>query len=184
MTEERPQSELQKQHAGLHKPIDEELTPEELLALRERIAKFCKMQEFPPMEDIQCLRVAESVSHQICLGMNSNHLDEFRILKYTNAMVLNIMNLKHGGRGVALQMFVDEAIRGAAGYFPEEDKTGDIGGAPSFWDWEHLKMPEYLPYMDTHKNPTPEVALMQRVKRAEDEVERLKAELSHLREAT
>lgn len=189
--QDKPYDELtdtQKMYLGHDKPLDEDLTPEEMVALRERIAKHWKMSEFPSMDDLQCLRVAESVVHGICQGYNTNQLDEFRILKYVNTGVLNVMNLKHGARGVALRMFWDEAIQGVLEHLPAEDKVGNPGGAPtshglelSSWDWEKLNMPDHLPYSDHHKMQDPMVELMKRVKKAEAEANKLRAENERLK---
>jgi hypothetical protein len=185
MSDDKELSDAQKANIGLHKPIDEDLTEDELGALRERIARHWKMSELPHMDDLQCLRVAETIVQGICIGMNSNQLDEFRILKYVNIGVLMTMNLRHGGRGVALRMFIDEAMKGASEHLPIEDRTGDTGGAPtiwgSTWDWEKIKMPDFLPYSDHHKLQDPMTELMKRVKNAEKEADKLRAEVERLK---
>jgi hypothetical protein len=178
-------TDLDRLNLGVNKPITEDLTQDELIALHKRIAMHWKVNELPGMSDLQCVRVAETIVNGICIGMNSNQLDEMRIAHYVMIGVYRTMNIKHGGRGVALRMMWD-AIAGVAATLDVEDATGDSGGAPSIWDlmphptldpegWKRLKMPEPRAFQMNYAGN--EIGgLMDRVRELEAENERLKAE--------
>jgi len=104
----------------------------EVEEIQRMIAQQWRIVETPPIEDIDCIREAQAIVQRICYGPNSNQLDEIRILFYSVVGVLNTMNIKHGGRGVAIRMMKD-MLDDTSIHFPPEDRDGDTGGAPTIY---------------------------------------------------